>query len=384
MMMIYFDNSATTQPWPSVLKTFTAVSEQYFGNPSSLHPEGARAQRLLDQARSQTADLLGVEKKEVVFTSGATEANVLALTGAAEFYRNRGKHIVTSAVEHPSVLETLKELEKKGWEITYVSPDTDGNIRVSQIEKEIRSDTVLVSLMHINNEIGSIYPVEEIGKMLRDHPSVLYHVDYVQGAGKIPLDVYDSGIDYLTISGHKFHSVKGTGALIVRNGRNLHPLFHGGGQESKKRSGTENTPGAAAMAKALRLSLEESHAGNEKLRRWNTRIEKILRGYRGVTINSPVSRAPHILNFSVNGMKPEIIVQALASFEIFVSTTSACASKAGEESHVLKAMNLPDNRAAEAVRISFSYDTKEEEIESFIEAWDEVYASLIGRRESVL
>jgi cysteine desulfurase len=370
--MIYLDNSATTRPWRSVLDTYIKVSESYFGNPSSLHPLGGEAEKLLDQSRAQTAALLGVNKKDIIFTSGATEANNLAVKGTAEARKHQGSHIITTAVEHPSVLEAAAALEQKGWEVTRLNPDKNGEISPEQVEEALRMDTVLVSCMHVNNETGSIHPVEKIGECLKKHPKVLFHVDYVQGIGKVPLSMTESRIDLLTISGHKFHCVKGTGVLAVRRGR-LEPLFHGGTQENRLRAGTENTAGAAALAKAMRLLLDGSREAAGRMRSLNLLLEEKLSEWKGVEINSPKNRAPHILNFSVAGIKPETVVQALAQKEIYISTTSACSSKQGSGSRVLQAMPLPKERSETALRISLSEETTREDIDAFLLTWQEVY-----------
>jgi cysteine desulfurase len=370
--MIYLDNSATTRPWRSVLDTYIKVSESYFGNPSSLHPLGGEADKLLDQSRAQTAALLGVNKKDIIFTSGATEANNLAVKGTAEARKHQGSHIITTAVEHPSVLEAAAALEQKGWEVTRLNPDKNGEISPEQVEEALRMDTVLVSCMHVNNETGSIHPVEKIGECLKKHPKVLFHVDYVQGIGKVPLSMKESRIDLLTISGHKFHCVKGTGVLAVRRGR-LEPLFHGGTQENRLRAGTENTAGAAALAKAMRLLLDGSREAAGRMRSLNLLLEEKLSEWKGVEINSPKNRAPHILNFSVAGIKPETVVQALAQKEIYISTTSACSSKQGSGSRVLQAMPLPKERSETALRISLSEETTREDIDAFLLAWEEIY-----------
>ncbi len=370
--MIYLDNSATTRPWKSVLDTYIKVSERYFGNPSSLHPLGGEAEKLLDQSRAQTASLLGVNKKDIIFTSGATEANNLAVKGAAEGRKHQGRHIITTAVEHPSVLEAAADLERRGWEVTKLSPDENGEIRPDQVKGALRTDTVLVSCMHVNNETGSIQPVEKIGLLLREHPKVLFHVDYVQGIGKVPLSMKESGIDLLTISGHKFHCVKGTGLLAVSGGK-LEPLFHGGTQENNLRAGTENTAGAAALAKAMRLLLDGSREAAARMRSLNLLLEEKLSEMKGIEINSPRSRAPHILNFSVKGIKPETVVQALAQKEIYISTTAACSSKQSSGSRVLQEMPLPIERSETALRISLSEETTGEDIDAFLLTWQEVY-----------
>lgn len=378
--MIYLDNSATTKPWKSVLETYKKVSETYFANPSSLHPAGREAERLLQQARAQTASLLEAEANEVIFTSGATEANNLAIQGTVKANMHRGNHIITTAVEHPSVLRTMEMLEKNGCEVTYLFPDQTGEITAAQVKEAVRENTILVSVMHVNNETGSIQPVEEIGKLLTSFYKINYHVDYVQGVGKVPLSFKKSFIDLMSISGHKFHSVKGTGALIVKEGTNISGLQLGGGQEKLLRAGTENTAGAAAMAKALRLALDKIEE-IPKMRSLLLQLEKHLKQYPDILINSPARRAPHILNFSVIGRKPETLVNSLAAAGIMISTTSACNSKLEQESTVLKAMSLPNERTVSSLRISLSYDSTKKEIQEFMKVWDSVYDNLLKAGE---
>ncbi|SDN54950.1 cysteine desulfurase family protein [Alkalicoccus daliensis] len=374
--MIYLDNSATTKPWKSVLETYTQVSEKYFANPSSLHPLGAEAERLLMQARKQTAELLKVAPEEVIFTSGATEGNNIAIQGAVNANKGRGRHIITTAIEHPSVLRTMNHLEERGFEVTYLFPDKEGRVKASQVAEKVRKDTILVSVMHVNNETGSIQPIKEIGKVLTNHSKVLFHVDNVQGIGKVPLNIKNAGIDLLTISGHKFHGVKGSGVLFAKRNINLVPLYFGGTQERALRAGTESTAGAAALAKALRMTLDREPEN----RNMKNRLEKLaseLSKYNEIIINSPVLRAPHILNFSVIGRKPESIVSALAEKNIYVSTTSACSSKDSEESIVLKAMGLPEERTTSSLRISLSLDTTDKEISDFLKSWKEIYYEVL-------
>src|SRR5690625_1869009 len=241
--MIYLDNSATTKPDPSVLNSFYKVSNQYFGNPSSIHELGGEVEKLHNRAREQAAQLLQVNTDEIVFTSGGTEGNNLAIKGIAWKHQQRGKHIITSSVEHSSVYETCKRLEELGFHITYLPVDQSGVINIEQLEQAITSETILVAVMHVNNEIGTIQPIIEIGNILKKYPKVFFHVDAVQSFGKVPLTLQNTGIDLSTFSGHKIHGLKGTGMLYIRNGTTVFPLLHGGGQEDGFRSGTENVAG---------------------------------------------------------------------------------------------------------------------------------------------
>ncbi|CAM3759909.1 cysteine desulfurase family protein [Mesobacillus zeae] len=360
--MIYFDNSATTKPYLEVLDSFIKVAGNYFGNPSSLHGVGGQAEKLLNQARTQTAELLGVKPDEILFTSGGTESNNLAIKGVALAGENRGRHIISSKIEHPSVSTAMEQLEKLGFEVSFVPVDAFGFVNPEDIRRELRNDTILVSVMHVNNETGAIQPIKEIGAIVRDYPKVLFHVDYVQGAGKVPLDFHLCGIDLCSLSGHKFHGLKGTGALYVREGVRLFPLFSGGSQEKARRSGTENVAGAVALAKALRMSLAKREAGVLVMEKLNLQLRSELGSIPGVTIHSSEwNNAPHILNFSIKGLKTEVFVHALEEKNIFVSTTSACSSKKNRGSKTLLAMGVPHELAASAVRISLSYENTLEE-----------------------
>ncbi|KKK38375.1 cysteine desulfurase [Mesobacillus campisalis] len=353
--MIYFDNSATTKPYKEVLDSFLKVSAGYFGNPSSLHGIGGQAEKLLGQARSQVARLMGVKAAEVIFTSGGTEGNNLALKGAALANRGRGKHIITTQIEHDSVANAARQLEELGFEVTYLPVNKEGFIDTAAVNAAIRDDTILVSVIHTNNEVGTIQPVGEIGQMLKDFPKVLFHVDYVQGAGKLPLDIYGSNIDLCTISGHKFHGLKGTGALFVRDGVKLLPLLSGGGQEGERRNGTENVAGMVAMAKALRMSSERWERNMGLINEIMGTIKSGLAEMPEIIIHTPAENsAPHILNFSVKGFKAEVFIHALEEKGIYVSTTSACSSRKSRPSKTLLAMGVPDGVAESAIRISLS------------------------------
>lgn len=369
--MIYFDNSATTKPYPEVLDSFIKVSSEFFGNPSSLHGIGAQAEKLLSQARSQIAELLGVKSSEVYFTSGGTEGNNLAIKGATLANSGKGKHIITTAVEHASVYDAFSYLKESGYEITYLPVNRTGQIGLDDLIKAIRKDTILVSVMHVNNETGSIQPIEQIGRVLSGYDGILFHVDHVQGIGKVPLDINQAGIDLCTISGHKFHGLMGTGALYIRDGVNVTPLFSGGSQESKVRSGTENVAGAVALAKALRITKEKQQTDLDKLTSIRELLWDGLQGMEGIEINSPLDGAPHILNFSVPGLKSEVFIHSLEEADLFVSTTSACSSKKKTGSKTVMAMFGNLERAGSTVRISLSYQNNQEEAKKALELIEE-------------
>lgn len=366
IFMIYLDNGATTKPHPEVIESFRKVSEQYFANPSSIHELGGIVSDLQSQARKQIAQLLGVKDEEIIFTSGGTEGNNLAIKGIALQHQNRGKHIITTKVEHPSVYSTCKALETLGFDVTYLPVDQFGLVSVTEVKKAIRDDTILVSIMHVNNEIGSIQPIEEIANLLVEYPKIFFHVDAVQGLGKVPLNLNHDGIDLCTFSGHKINGLKGTGVLYVKQGTTLFPLFHGGEQEFGIRSGTENVAGNVSFAKAMRLIKEKEHKKLGELKALRLKLIEELRGIKGVYINSPEEGAPHIVHVSVPGLKPEVIIHALYEKDIIISTQSACSSKKEEESRILRACGHDRKRAGSGLRITLSYDTTENDVNVLI------------------
>ncbi|NRD76124.1 cysteine desulfurase [Bacillus sp. BRMEA1] len=367
--MIYFDNSATTKPYKEALHSFVTVSSSYFGNPSSLHSFGGQAEKLLSQAREQIAKLLSVKPNEIYFTSGGTEGNNMAIKGAAYRNRNKGRHIITSSIEHASVYNTMEELEQEGFEITYLPVDVEGRVSVMDLERNIRKDTILVSIMHVNNEVGTIQPIEDIANTLRNYPDILFHVDGVQGIGKVPLLIHENRIDFYSLSAHKFHGLKGTGVLFIRDGARLTPLFSGGNQERKIRSGTENVAGAVSMAKALRLTFLKQETGISPMEKIQQLLRNRLEEIDGIQVHTPIDyAAPHILNFSITGIKSEVFIHALEQKGIFVSTTSACSSKKKSPSRTLVAMDVPESLADSSIRISLSYDNTIEEAEEVMKA----------------
>ncbi|MEH7379569.1 cysteine desulfurase family protein [Bacillus sp. JJ1533] len=367
--MIYLDNSATTKPFDDVIDSYIKVATNYFGNPSSLHGIGGQAEKLLEQSRSQIASLLHVKPQEIIFTSGGSEGNNFAIKGIALQYQKRGKHIITTSIEHPSVSEACKQLTDLGFEITYLPVDEGGVVSIEDLKQAIRNDTILVSVIHVNNEVGSIQPVEEIGKLLEKYPKIIYHVDHVQGIGKTHLNFNKAKLDLCTISGHKFNGLKGTGVVFVRQGVRIKSLIAGGDQEMQKRSGTENVAGFVALAKALRMTMENRDANIQHLTVLKKAIIDKLSIMNGVTIHTPVKHsAPHIINFSIDGLKPEVFVHLLEEKGIFVSTTSACSSKNNEPSKTLIAMGVPVAQANSSIRISLSHQNQLEEVPQIITA----------------
>ncbi|MED1723714.1 cysteine desulfurase family protein [Brevibacillus parabrevis] len=367
--MIYLDNSATTRPHPGVIETVKRAMENYYGNPSSLHQKGVEAENVLKQARKVAAQYLGCKEGEIIFTSGGTESNNTAIKGIAFQYQNRGKHIVTTQVEHPAVYDVCKQLEGIGFAVTYLPVDREGRVSVEDVKRALRPDTILVSVMHVNNELGTIQPVEEIGQWLKQYPKVLFHVDAVQGIGKVPLSLHDFGIDLLSVSAHKFYGPRGVGILYKREGLIIHPLMMGGGQEAGVRSGTENLPAIAGMAKAIRVLEELGKDEAGRLQSLNQRLREGIERIDGCTVNTPRhGAAPHIMNLSVPGVKAEVLLHALEERGFLVSTKSACSSKANEPSRVLTAVGIERDCALSSLRISLGRENTREEIEQFLTA----------------
>lgn len=372
--MIYFDNSATTKVADSVLETYKKVSETYFGNPSSLHNLGNVASQLLQQSRLQIANTLGVKSNEIYFTSGGTEGDNWVIKGTAIEKARFGKHMITTSVEHPAVFETMKQLEMLGWEVTYLPVNEAGVISIDDLKNAIREDTVLVSIIAVNNEVGSKQPLEEIGTLLEKYPTIHFHVDAVQALGLTDLPLgKNNRIDFAVFSGHKFKAPRGIGFIYAKEGRQLAPLLTGGGQEESMRSGTENLPAIAAMAKAVRLTFENKEEKQMHMKRLQTKLRNYLTEKEKVTIFTPEGHAPHILCFGIEGVRGEVTVHALEEKEIYISTTSACSSRALDvDSSTLHAMGVSKHIAETANRVSFSAENTEEEVDKFIEAFDEI------------
>lgn len=373
--MIYFDNSATTQPYPEVLSTYQEVATKIFGNPSSLHNLGSKATRVLEASRKQIAELLGKEAEEVYFTSGGTESDNWAIKGVAFEKAHYGKHIIVSDIEHPAVKESAKWLTSQGFEVSYAPVDEHGFVEVDKLADLIRDDTILLSVMAVNNEIGSIQPVKDISDLLAERPTVTFHVDAVQAIGKIPVsDFLTDRVDLASFSGHKFHAVRGVGFLYKKAGKKLAPLLTGGGQERDLRSTTENLAGIAAMAKALRLTLDKAEGANQKISKMRDIIRQELLSYQDITVFSGQENfAPNILTFGIKGIRGEVLVHAFEEHEIYISTTSACSSKAGKPAGTLISMGVPTKVAQTAVRISLDDDNDMSQVEQFLTIFKLVY-----------
>ncbi|WP_188069157.1 cysteine desulfurase family protein [Brevibacillus brevis] len=375
--MIYLDNSATTRPHPQVIETVRRAMESYYGNPSSLHQKGVEAENVLKQARKVAAQYLGCKESEVIFTSGGTESNNTAIKGVAFQYQNRGKHIITTQVEHPAVYDVCKQLEGLGFSVTYLPVDREGRVSVEAVQKAMRPDTILVSVMHVNNELGTIQPILEIGQWLKQFPKVLFHVDAVQGIGKVPLRIKESGIDLLSVSAHKFYGPRGVGILYKREGLIIHPLMMGGGQEGGVRSGTENLPAIAGMAKAIRILEELGSVEMIRLQKLNQQLREGIATMEGCVVNTPESNtAPHIMNLSVPGVKAEVLLHALEEKGFLISTKSACSSKVNEPSRVLTAIGIERDCALSSLRISLGRENTADDIQQFLKALEECVSVL--------
>lgn len=373
--MIYFDNSATTPIFPQSLDAYVKTSQRIIGNPSSLHDLGNQANRLLQQARKQIAELIGATAEEIYFTSGGTEGNNWILKGTMIEKREYGNHLIISGIEHPAVSETAEQLKELGMEVSIAPVDKNGFVIVEELKKLVRKETILISIMGVNNEVGSIQPIQEISEFLADYPKIHFHVDAVQAIGKVPTDQWlTERVDFATFSAHKFHGPRGIGFIYWKKGRRLAPLLTGGGQENNQRSGTENVPAIVAMAKALRLSLDTKARKPEHTKNLKTALIGALKTYDKVTIFSEGENyAPHILCFSLKGIRGEVLVHALEEKQIFISTTSACSSRKHMASSTLHAMHVPHDLATSAVRISLDESNSMAEVEQFMIIFKQLY-----------
>lgn len=366
--MIYFDNSATTKPYPEALETYMQVASKILGNPSSLHRLGDQATRILDASRQQIADLIGKKRDEIFFTSGGTEGDNWVIKGVTFEKAQFGKHIIVSAIEHPAVKESAIWLNSQGFEVDFAPVDEKGFVDVEALADLIRPDTILISVMAVNNEIGSIQPIEAISELLADKPTISFHVDAVQALSKIPTKKYlTERVDFATFSSHKFHGVRGVGFVYIKSGKKITPLLTGGGQECDYRSTTENVAGIAATAKALRLSMEKLDIFTSKTGQMKTVIRQALLDYPDIFVFSDEEDfAPHILTFGIKGVRGEVIVHAFEDYDIFISTTSACSSKAGKPAGTLIAMGVDKDKAQSAVRLSLDLENDMSQVEQFL------------------
>lgn len=363
MKKVYLDHSATTPISKEVIEAMMVVMDKEFGNPSSVHQFGREAKRALEEAREKVALLIGAQPSEIIFTSGGTEADNLALLGVAKANQKRGKHIITSSIEHHAILDTAKELEKLGFEITYLPVDGCGLVSVEELEKSLREDTILISIMHANNEVGTIQPIEEIGKIAKDR-GIIFHSDAVQSIGKIPVNVNELKVDLLTVSSHKIYGPKGVGCLYIRRGTRLEPQHFGGGQERKRRPGTENVLGIVGFGKAAELAL----ANLPQEQKLAVLRDKLLKGLMekipDCQLNGhPTKRIPTNLNISIRFLEGESLLLSLDMKGIAASSGSACTSGSLDPSHVLLAMGICHEIAHGSLRLTLGKGNTEEDID---------------------
>ncbi len=360
---IYLDNSATTFMDPQILDLYYETMKKYYGNPSSLHQLGVESERILKEAKSIVANTLKVKAEEIIFTSGGTESNNLAIHGIINALKNRGNKIITTKIEHPSVLEVFKYYGSMGFDVVYLDVNKEGLVDLKQLQTMVCKETILVSVMAVNNEIGTVQPLEEMGEIIKSqNPRCIFHVDAVQGYGKIPMDVKKGNIDLLSLSSHKLHGPKGVGVLYIKSKLNLAPMLLGGGQQLGIRSGTENVPAFYAMAKACEKLFSSFNQDVEKMAILkNDMIDGISNSIKDCVVLTPKKSAPHILSIAFKGIKGEVLVHSLESRGIFVSTGSACSSKNKGVSHVLEAIEVSKDYVEGAIRISLSrFNTSEE------------------------
>ena len=373
--MIYFDNSATTKPYPEALATYTEVATRIWGNPSSLHNLGSQATRILEASRKQIAELIGKKADEIYFTSGGTEGDNWILKGVAFEKAPYGKHIIVSDIDHPAIKESAAWLKTQGFEVDYAPVDARGFVKVDALASLLRPDTTLVSVMAVNNEIGSIQPIHDIAALLEDRPTISFHVDAVQALAKVATEVYlPERVDFATFSSHKFHGLRGVGFVYIKEGKKITPLLTGGGQEKEMRSTTENVAGIAATAKALRLAMENQEVFASKTQQMKEVIRIELANYPDVTVFSGEDHfAPHILTFGIKGVRGEVVVHAFEEFDIYISTTSACSSKAEKPAGTLIAMGVDKSIAQTAVRLSLDIENDMSQVEQFLTKFKLIY-----------
>jgi cysteine desulfurase len=386
-MTAYLDNSATTRPFDEVRDLMSDIMDRSYGNPSSMHMAGVEAEKYIRYAADIFAGNLKVTPKDILFTSGGTESDNLALIGCAKANQRAGKHIITTKIEHPAVLEPCKYLEKEGFEVTYLDVDETGRVSPEVLKAALRDDTILVSVMYVNNEIGSVQPIEELGRIIKEHgKDTLFHVDAVQGFGKVRINPKREKIDLLSISGHKIHGPKGVGILYINDRVKISPIIFGGGQQKGLRSGTENVPGIAGIAKATELIYTDFDAKMDKLYDLKTYFVNELRKLDGIIINGLVGpaderevkaddirkSAPHIVSASIEGIRAEVLLHALEDKGFFVSSGSACASNKPAISATLKAIGVKQNLLDSTIRFSMSVETRKEELDQALEAMREL------------
>lgn len=375
-MEIYLDNSATTMVRPEVAKLLYEIMTKDYGNPSSMHIKGVQAERYLREAKEIFAGILKVSEKEIFFTSGGTEGDNMAIIGAALAGRRRGRHIITTVIEHPAVLESCAFLEKNGFEVTYLPVNAAGQVEPDTLKASLRDDTILVSVMYVNNEIGAIEPVSELGRIIKEYnKDILFHVDAVQAFGKFRIHPYKENIDMLTMSSHKIHGPKGVGAIFIKDKTKIQPIALGGGQQKGMRSGTENVPGIAGMAMAAKELYDKFDEDVNRLYELKEYFVREITGIEGATVNGLTGRdsAPHVVSVSFDGItKSEVLLHALEDKGIYISSGSACSSNKPSLSSTLKAIGVKNDLLYATLRFSFSVFTTKEELEYTINAVKEL------------
>ncbi len=379
MMECYFDNSATTRCFESVAEVVNKVMLTDYGNPSSLHTKGVEAEKYVRYAKEQIAKSLKVNEKEIFFTSGGTESDNLALIGVAQANYRAGRHLITTAIEHPAILQTMKYLEQQGFEVTYLPVDENGRIRLSDLEKAMTSGTILVSIMHTNNEIGSLMPIAEAGALIkRINPNTLFHVDAVQGYGKCHIYPKRMGIDLLSVSSHKIHGPKGIGFLYINEKVKIKPITYGGGQQGGMRSGTENVPGIAGMGKAVEEIHRNLDADIDRMYALKEYFVSRVSELPDVRVNGLTGRdsAPHVVSVSVRGIRAEVLLHELESHGIYISAGSACSSHKPTPSATLQAIGVEKELLGSTIRFSFSVFTTKEELDYALDVMEEIIPRL--------
>lgn len=369
-MEVYLDNSATTKVFPEVAQLMTKVMCEDYGNPSSMHRKGVEAEKYIRYAKETLAKLLKVSEKEILFTSGGTESDNMALIGCAMANMRRGRHLITTKVEHPAILQTMHYLESQGFRVTYLPVDKSGRVRIEDLRNAITPETILVSMMYVNNEIGSVQPIEEAGALIKKiNPNILFHVDAVQGFGKFKIYPKKLNVDLMSVSSHKIHGPKGVGFLYVGERVKILPITYGGGQQKNMRSGTENVPGIAGMTMAAEMVYEHLEEDVNKLYELKEYFIQGVTRMEGIQINGLIEAgslrqtAPHVVSVSIAGIRSEVLLHALEDKGIFISAGSACASNKPQTSETLKAIGLQREYWDSTIRFSFSVFTTKEEID---------------------
>lgn len=379
MMEVYLDNSATTRCFDEVAALMTRIMCEDYGNPSSLHRKGVEAEKYIRYAKEVIAKNLKVNEKEIIFTSGGTESDNLALRGCAYANCRSGRHLITTQIEHPAILQTMKHLEEEGFKVTYLPVDSKGCIRLEDLERAITGETILVSIMHTNNEVGSLQPIEEAGALIkRMNPRILFHVDAVQGYGKFRIYPKKMKIDLLSVSGHKIHGPKGIGFLYIDEKVKIKPILFGGGQQGGTRSGTENVPGVAGLAKAVEMIYQNLDEEVERLYELKRIFVEGVRKIDDVIVNGHPDEtgAPHVVSVSIRGVRSEVLLHALEDKGIYVSAGSACSAHKPQPSATLQAMGVDQELLGSTIRFSFSVFTTMEEVGYTLQAMYDIIPML--------